>query len=292
MRRKSRLAKAIIAIAVIIFLLAAIAVTLVFTIMNNFKFMTYTSGKVNAAYESINMSDVRFIAHRGLSAEAYQNTEAAFLLAAEEPTVWGIETDVWATADGEFVCMHDGDALQGIDNVRDVSLEEALSAPLAKNTAERACSFDRYLEICRSGGKTAVIEIKDKEMTESDLDLLMEKVRESGVNAKYISFHFAKLKYIRACDESAEMQFLTVYGMPKDISGATVKKKMQQVIDLRCDLSIEYRFLSKTLADMFHGAGLKVGVWTVNGGKNAACLQYTYGVDYITTDMRKSELLG
>ena len=41
---------------------------------------------------------------------------------------------------------------------------------------------------------------------------------------------------------------------------------------------------------MFHSAGLKVGVWTVNDKKMVACLYSDYKVDYVTSDMRVSTL--
>jgi glycerophosphoryl diester phosphodiesterase len=36
----------------------------------------------------------KLIAHRGLSSRAFENTEEAFLLAADHSAVFGIETDV------------------------------------------------------------------------------------------------------------------------------------------------------------------------------------------------------
>lgn len=53
---------------------------------------------------------VRYIAHRGLSSEYYENTEAAFRAAAESSFFFGIETDIYRTADGKYVCAHDNAA--------------------------------------------------------------------------------------------------------------------------------------------------------------------------------------
>ena len=51
---------------------------------------------------------VLYISHRGESADAPENTMAAFRLAWERGTD-GIECDVHRTADGEVVVIHDGD---------------------------------------------------------------------------------------------------------------------------------------------------------------------------------------
>lgn len=52
------------------------------------------------------MNGCSFIAHRGASHAAPENTPAAFRLAWQEAAD-GIETDVHLTADGEVICFHD-----------------------------------------------------------------------------------------------------------------------------------------------------------------------------------------
>ena len=47
------------------------------------------------------------IAHRGLSGIERENTNAAFI-AAGNRSYYGIETDIYRTADGQFVVNHDG----------------------------------------------------------------------------------------------------------------------------------------------------------------------------------------
>ncbi len=272
------LRRLLIALAIIL-VVAIIGVGVAFGVLNNLKFATYTRAKLRDLAEDYSKRDVKFIAHRGLSVEEYQNTREAFELAAADETVWGIETDVWATSDGEFVCMHDRNALDGISNVRDVTLEQALSTPLRHNKEKYAASFDEYLNICKQGGKTAVIEIKDKDMTENDLDLIMQKAEQVGCEIRYISFHLDKLKYIRSKLPSAKLQYLvtnTHFG----------KGKTDEAIAAKIDLSCMYQLLTKKIADQFHAAGLEVGVWTVNSAKDAMCCVAKFGVDYVTTDIR------
>ena len=48
----------------------------------------------------------KLIAHRGVSGLECENTAAAFV-AAGNRSYFGIETDIWRTADGQFLCNHD-----------------------------------------------------------------------------------------------------------------------------------------------------------------------------------------
>lgn len=274
--------KRLIIALIVILILAAAGIGAAFGVMNNLKFMTYTKAKLGRLADAYASCSPKFIAHRGLSEEAYQNSAEAFELAAADDDVWGIETDIWATSDGEFVCMHDKNALDGVSNVRDIPLEQALKTPLRHNKQKFAPSFDEYLNICKRGGKTAVIEIKDADMTERDLDLIMQKVADIGADFRYISFHFDKLKYIRSKLPDAKLQYLVV-------SSFIGVKKINEALSLKIDLSCMYQLLNKKTVDKFHAAGLEVGVWTVNSPRDAMCCAAQLGVDYVTTDIRMAK---
>lgn len=294
--------KGLLIVFIIILLLGVVTVALLFTLVNNFKYMTYSSGKMDKVYAAFDADDIRFIAHRGLSKDKFQNTSAAFKLAAADPTVWGIETDIWVTADGHYICMHDADSLEGVDNVRDVMLNQALKTPLKKSAnelakypeADYAPTLEEYLDICKSGGKTAVIELKDRHMTEAEIDDVLAIIAAKGVEVNFGSFHFDKLKYIRSRNADVVLHLFTFVGLPRDMAdaGFTSEEKLQKVIEQRINLSCNYLFLTKALADMFHSAGLQVGVWTVNDKKTVACLYNDYGVDFVTSDQSRAELFG
>ena len=57
----------------------------------------------------------KFVAHRGYSNGAPENTVPAFELAGENG-FWGIETDIQESADGVFMCMHDEDIERTTDS--------------------------------------------------------------------------------------------------------------------------------------------------------------------------------
>ncbi len=277
--------KILIIVLSVLLALLILALALSFSLINTLKFAVMTKSALNDAKEAyvqrMNGDDpVKFIAHRGLSEEAYQNTERAFLLAGQDETVWGIETDVWMTSDGGMVCMHDANAISGVSNVRNITLEQATTTPLRNNHKEYAPSIQTYLNICKEYGKVAIVELKDDKMTSDDISVLLEFIRQSGAQAKIISFHFNLLEMVRAKDSEIGMQGLAVSG------NLLTSKQIKKLISMRCDLSSNYEYLTKTVIQKFHDAGLKVGVWTVNSPKDALCCVGVLGIDYVTTDKR------
>ena len=293
-KKHKRLSKkqAIIVSVVSVVIVIVIVLTCCFMLINELRFMSYSKEKMQAnalVYQTrYNDGKVKFIAHRGLSVEAYQNTLDAFLLAGQDEHIYGIETDVWMTADDGMVCMHDRDSLQGIKNVNEVSLEVAMTTPIKSNPACYAPSIQQYLDVCNTYGKVAIIELKDDKMTNANLDRLLQIVAESGAQATYISFHFKLLDYIRSKDSEVELQLLSfkgVVGLINDVH-LTYDQEMQLVIDRRMCLSCNYLFLAKDVAERFHKAGLKVGVWTLNDARSAICCAADFHADYITTDVR------
>lgn len=293
-KRKRLNKKQTIIVSVVAIVVALVVIfSCCFTLINELRFMSYSKEKMQAnalVYQTRREAgNVKFIAHRGLSVEAYQNTLDAFLLAAQDDQIYGIETDVWMTADGGMVCMHDRDSLQNIKDINKVSLDVALTTPLKGNSACYAPTVIQYLKICADYGKTAIIELKDNTMTHENIDQLREWVAASGANATYISFHFDLLDYIRSKDSEVELQLLSfkgVVGLLMDKKGLTYDQRMQLVIDRRMCLSCNYLFLAKDVAERFHKAGLKVGVWTLNDARSAICCAADFHADYITTDVR------
>ena len=51
--------------------------------------------------------NTKMVAHRGVSGLERENTAAAFI-AAGNRTYFGVETDIYHTSDGKYVCHHDG----------------------------------------------------------------------------------------------------------------------------------------------------------------------------------------
>ena len=110
----------------------------------------------------------KLVAHRGVSGLETENTAAAYI-AAGNRSYWGIETDIYRTADGHFICSHDKSSGR-ICDVNLVMEESALKALRAlrlrdiDGKTDRAdlmlCIPSEYRKICESYGKVCVTELK------------------------------------------------------------------------------------------------------------------------------------
>ena len=52
-------------------------------------------------------TNVKMVAHRGLSGLETENTNAAFVAAGNRESYFGIETDIHRTLDGKYIIFHD-----------------------------------------------------------------------------------------------------------------------------------------------------------------------------------------
>lgn len=121
-------------------------------------------------FERNSIRTPKFIAHRGYTPLAPENSIPAFLKAAKYG-MWAIETDVWKTADGVLMCCHDrslertfGVSLN-IDEMtfNDVSKYKIISGndiDKYQDDLLRMPTFDQYLQICRDYGCVPFIETK------------------------------------------------------------------------------------------------------------------------------------
>jgi len=226
-------------------------------------------------------SDPAFVAHRGYSESYVGNTEDAFL-AASERGFYGIETDIWKTKDGFYVCNHDETVKYQSGEEKEVSatdLEELLAIPLKNDktaTSVYLCTFERYLEICKKGGKTAVIELKE--------DFSSDELREifAIVDRAYdrkcvsvISFFFDPLLVVKREYPGVDVQYLS-----ETKNDPIFEKCLKEGVSLDVRQSI----LTGKMVRAFHDAGLTVNTWTVDKKIDLLIVRLK-GVDYVTTDL-------
>ncbi len=224
----------------------------------------------------------RFIAHRGLSDTYYQNSKKAFKAAADSPFFWGIETDVWFTKDGHWVCCHDNNPFADESiSVSKITLEEAQKLPMNLNKIGSAkiegdsyiCTFETYLKTCRGGDKVPVIELKcipSRNQLKQLIGIIEEII---GIeNVVFISFHYMNMARLRSINKKIRMQVLGRY----PASGRAFLKKGY-------DVDLMFTFCSGSLIRKAHKLGHEVNIWTVN---NIAAVRHFMwlGVDYITTN--------
>lgn len=128
----------------------------------------------------------KFAAHRGLSAVAPENTIPAFELAGQAGA-WGIETDIYQTTDGYFVCMHDDTVdrtTDGTGNIYEMTLEEvrALTITGGNNIENysglKVPTLEEFLSVCKIYGCIPVIELKKSAI---DYEKLAATVKNAGL---------------------------------------------------------------------------------------------------------------
>lgn len=127
----------------------------------------------------------RYVAHQGKVNTKYRgNTIPAFKQAAAAKHLYGIETDIYRTADGEYVCLHGEDtglASGGKDGATWAGMN-VWNTKLSKLRSKKVKGYElptlgEYLDICKSGGKVAFIEIKNPELSD-EVDYAPEVVDE------------------------------------------------------------------------------------------------------------------
>lgn len=233
--------------------------------------------------DAVYSNQVRYIAHRGLSSQYYQNTRQAFEAAAQSSFFYGIETDVWLTKDGKWVCCHDKNPFQNPDTIiTQIDYDAAMATPLSLQKKGGdfemqgdafLCDFETYLSICSRYGKVAIIEIKYK-ASEKDLDNLLQTYK--GVvdlyEVQFISFHKKVVDYLISYDNSLTAQRL-------------VKKRLKAIFAAAngYNVGISEKLLTKSIINKVHKKKGYVNVWTVND-KALAQKYADMGADFITTD--------
>ena len=233
----------------------------------------------------INKGNAQIVAHRGLSGLERENTASAFV-AAGNRSYFGIETDVRVTADGNFILLHDDDAVRcGGDCIvpEKSTLQTIQSVQLYDVDGKRGRVDLRipemvdYLRICKRYDKVCVLEFKGCFSVEN-----MEKVVEI-VKAEYclekmifISFSIDNLKNLRTVCPESHCQFLTGEYKQEIID---MLKELKMGIDIWSTALTEEAQVRRLLEE-----GIEVNVWTVDNKELAEQL-ISWGVQYITSNI-------
>jgi len=231
-----------------------------------------------------NKKKTLIIAHRGVSDLEPENTAAAFL-AAGNRTHYGIETDIWATKDGYYLCNHDGRT----GRIAEVDLEipentfadlRAVKLRDIDGVADRGelilPTFKEYLKICKKYGKVAVPELKPLYTLEQIREITdIAKELDYLDNTCFISFTLENLDLVKELYPEQECQLLTGC-WTDDLPDMLAARKM--------GLDIHFGQLSRERVAACHAKGVEVNAFTVNDTEAAEPL-IEWGVDYITSNI-------
>ena len=221
-------------------------------------------------------SKTKWIAHRGYTLRAFENSITAFLLASKLP-FWGIETDVHQTKDGVFVIHHDENMKHttGIDMKISLSNLSELKALTYLGTHLHIVTFREYLNICVENKKVAVIELKPF-FTTTMIKELLSIIEGANYlsNCVFISFEFDNLLRLRNISKDVKIQFLT-----NQVDPVIIELCKEQ----KFDLNLDHIILSENLVNQLHNHQIQVNCWTIRN-KDEAKKYIEFGVDFITTD--------
>jgi len=236
---------------------------------------------------------MEFIAHRGESMIAPENTLESFNLA------WvrgdsGIEGDFHLTKDGYVVCMHDGNAKRtgGVDRkLSEMTLAEIRQLDVGAYKGKewrgtRVPTLEEVMETIPPSGKI-FIELK---CAEGIVDKLKEIFSRSSLMDKQlviISFDPETIRQVKAkLPEYKALLLLSIgideaTGKPLMDAGVMIKRLKEVNADgVDC---CAHDFIDRDWVSRVKSAGFEFHVWTVDDVKTAKKF-IDYGVDSITSN--------
>lgn len=231
---------------------------------------------------------MKIIAHRGYSAEAPENTLAAFNLAFDAASD-GIELDVYLTKDQKIVVMHDPTTVRTGDSdlvVVDSSFEELKKVDVGawkgeKWEGERIPELSEVFD-CLPAGKEIVIELKSGPEI---LPVLGEYICSSGKKEEEIVIISFNDSVFAAKKLFPKIKTLPLYGNTDNIS-EIINNAVEGGMD---GLDLAWQEMTAEKVKLIKDAGLELYVWTVDDIEVARQMK-EYGVDGLTTN--NPEIMG
>ncbi|NLL56245.1 MAG: hypothetical protein GX242_03420 [Clostridiales bacterium] len=227
----------------------------------------------------------RYVAHRGLSGEYFENSYDAFFYAEKSSFFGGIECDIWKTLDDVWVCCHDDTPFvdktikvteSKYDDIKNLPLDTSSKGENVVIEKELyITTYEQFLSIMRYSTKQAFVEIK-KEYEKSDIEKLVDYTRSRSNMSKivFISFHIKVMEMVQSYRPTASVMplsnnifvtyFLAKMGYNMGISKKIIDKKPSMI-------------------ELVHSSKSFVYVYTVNNLEEAN-KYIDMGVDYIATD--------
>ena len=230
-------------------------------------------------------TNVKMIAHRGLSGLERENTCAAFVAAGNRETYWGIETDIHCTADGKYVIIHDDTTtrVSGVEmTVEESDFDTLRSLRLMDKNADGSRwdlvlpTLEEYISVCKKYDKIAVLELKNPMPEEAVVEIIREvEQMDYADKMVVISFSFDNMVLLRKNFPNQNAQFLL-----KAWDDAWLPKLKEYSLGL----DIRHTEITAELVEKIHAIGQEINCWTVDDPADAARV-IACGVDYITTNI-------
>lgn len=231
------------------------------------------------------MHSPKYVAHRGYSMQAPENTIASFELAGKSG-FWGIECDTYCTVDGRWIVHHDRTVdrmTDGTGKTKDFSFEEIRKLNIVSGSriedypGLQIPTLEEVLAVCVEHNMHAFVEIEEYHRDE-DLQELVRLVEQSGMRGKcsFICFNADDLKKVRAIDSQVPLGFLSSKPpCPAD----------RELVEQLKPAFLDYDYKSTTPEDVRSSAaaGVDMSLWTINTREEALPF-IEAGAAYVTTD--------
>jgi len=217
---------------------------------------------------------MKYIAHRGYSFKALENTKEAFIYASQENGFIGSECDIRLTKDNIFVVFHDEDFNRLANNpskIIDLSLKEVKSIKMKE--VYTVPTLEEYLTILSEYNKKAIIEVKIA-LDDNSTKKLLEETKHYFHNIIFISFIYDNLVLIRKYEKDIMLQYLR---------GTYAPEVLDMCLKINCALDIRGTELDKIEFSKYKEAGVEINIWTIDD-ENFAKKCEEKGVDYLTSN--------
>lgn len=250
-----------------------------------------------SAEDSFAAAAPKYIAHRGWSTKAPENTLTAFRLAAKNKNFYGVEFDIWeSTAEkGEplLLVMHDENIKRmcGVSkNIHKITranrtkytIKSGSNVKIYKNAKIPTVNLALNAIWNNSKGAIPVIELKER-LSKPALKYLFDLIGNHKV--EIISFDYnavndaVKMAKSRGVSKNVKSMYLLSSLSSSKYTSMAKKLKNAGITSI----SLKYTGVTKTTVSKFHKQGIKVCVWTVPN-KATAKKYVKMGVDYITAN--------
>lgn len=283
-------------------------------------------GKFKVTTATIKKNEAKFIAHRGFSSMAPENSQKAFALAGSngfdgtECDVWQVDRDIKVITPSEgdedettsepsietvddFVVFHDYNLqdLTGIDkNINEMKFDQLIDTTLVggnnvnKYQGYKIPSFEQYLDwmmIAPYNNARPIIEIKSNSkapFTKEGTDKILDMLEERDLVDKVtiIAFSDKVLENIEQSRIEDNLPDIHMMLLTND-TGTTLDKQIDWAKDKGIDgLSLHKNSLTADVSKKIHENDMEVGVFTLTSQRQA----YTYiremDADWVTSDYK------
>lgn len=226
----------------------------------------------------------RFVAHRGFSEHAPENTAPAFELAGKAG-FWGIETDIIETTDGVFMCMHDDEldrTTTGTGNAVTYSYNQlmGLNVDFGNDIDQypdlKIPTMIEYLNICAMYDCVPVIEIKDIK----NYDSFLQTVYDSGLKDRaIITGSLESINEIR--QRNTDIYVMVIGYSFEDYS--YYMDGIKNITDVNAGLLLNHPMVDPEIVEQTHNNGYLIGAWTLDTAEDSQKF-IDYGVDIVVTN--------